>query len=163
MNDDLATPEPQVEDQLQEEAAKAEGMVTTPDDLPHARIVLLHDGERTDDTFEIRDQASVGRFDAAVGPVDIDLGPLPEGSFISRKHAEIWSEDGKWMMKDLGSSNGTFKMGEADFEKIDGDVELNDGDKISFGNVRFLFELVTPETPIAVLEDHDAPQTDESQ
>jgi len=36
------------------------------------------------------------------------LGSLPEGQYVSRKHAKLTCEDGVWKIQDLGSSNGTF-------------------------------------------------------
>jgi pSer/pThr/pTyr-binding forkhead associated (FHA) protein len=147
MNDDeviLPNEDLPEEDALNEEQAAGEGMVTTPDDLPHARLVLGRDGQETEDTYEIRGNAVVGRFDETVGPVDVDLGALPEGTYISRKHAEIRNADGKWVIEDLGSSNGTFVMGDSDFEQIDGEVDLSDGDSIAFGNVRFVFHSTQP-------------------
>src|SRR5438874_9525234 len=84
-----------------------------------AELRLTRSGGETGDNFPINGKAVIGRFDAAVGPVDVDLGPLPEGSYVSRKHAEIRCEDGRWFIKDLGSSNGTFVLQPgADFEKI---------------------------------------------
>ena len=53
--------------------------------------------------------AVVGHFDPETGLVDVDLGLLPEAVYISRHHAEIWSDDsGRWFDKDRGSDNGTF-------------------------------------------------------
>ncbi|MDQ2986787.1 MAG: FHA domain-containing protein [Armatimonadota bacterium] len=147
MNDDQVLPEDEEEDRLQEELAKSEGMVTVPDDLQHARLVLQRDGADAEEFYEIRGDAVVGRFDEAVGPVDVDLGPLPESIYISRKHAEIRHAGGKWLLKDLGSSNGTFVMGESDFEPIDGEVEISDGQAIAFGNVRFIFHVVPDSIP----------------
>ncbi len=107
---------------------------------PKAELRLLRGGEPTGDVFNIGPVAIVGRFDPAVGPVDIDLGPMPEGVYVSRKHAEIRFEDGKWIVRDLGSSNGTFilKQGE-DFSRIDGEAELPSGGQVAFGNARFEF------------------------
>lgn len=149
MNDEQTLPEDEIEDQLQEEAAKGEGMVITPDDQPHARLTLQREGAATDESFEIRGKAVIGRFDAAVGPVDVDLGPLPEGTYVSRKHAEIRHEDGRWLLKDLGSSNGTFVMGASDFERTDQEVEIQDGQAVAFGTVRFVFNTTQPQTPVA--------------
>lgn len=155
MNDDQTLPEQEdeIEDQLLEETAKGEGMVITPDDLPHARLVLIRDNQDSDETFEIRGKATIGRFDEAVGPVDIDLNPLPEGIYVSRKHAEISHDGNGWVLKDLGSSNGTFVKGDADFERIDEGREIGDGENIAFGNVRFRFEVIQPEAPIAAPTD----------
>ena len=156
MNDDQVVPEDEIEDRLQEEAAKAEGMVTTPDDLPRARLVLQRDGAATDEFYEVRGDATIGRFDETVGPVDIDLGPLPEGSFVSRKHAQIRNEDGGWLLKDLGSSNGTFVMGDTDLVRIDEETEIHDGQLISLGNIRFVFEAVPPAVEPPMTEDEPA-------
>ncbi|MCH8275687.1 MAG: FHA domain-containing protein [Armatimonadetes bacterium] len=52
---------------------------------------------------------------------------------VSRKHAEITLKDGKILVKDLGSTNGTKVNGE-DLGP-DTVVELNPGDKLEFGGV----------------------------
>ncbi|MFN8138605.1 MAG: FHA domain-containing protein [Fimbriimonadales bacterium] len=141
-----------------------------------ATLVLLRGGQPSDVSFVIGERAVVGRFDPAVGPVDVDLGPTPEGVYVSRKHAEIWHEAGKWMVKDLGSSNGTFVLlpGQ-DFERIDGDREINSGQQVSFGNARFVFEVadasadaseesaaVEVESPAESEDPADAPPTPEA-
>jgi len=147
MNDDeviLPNEELPEEDVLHEELAAGEGMVTTPDDLPRARLVLMRDDQETEESYEIRGDAVIGRFDEVVGPVDVDLAPIDGGRYISRKHAEIRNIDGNWLLRDLGSSNGTFVMGADDFEQIDSEIELSDGQAIAFGNVRFVFYIATP-------------------
>ena len=56
--------------------------------------------------------------------------------FLSNKHAEILVRDKVCYLHDLGSTNGTLLNGEA----IEGDpIELIDGDKITFGNLSFIF------------------------
>jgi pSer/pThr/pTyr-binding forkhead associated (FHA) protein len=74
-----------------------------------------------------------------VGPIDVDLGTLPEGSYVSRKHAKITHDDGLWKIEDLGSSNGTFILRD-DFERVT-EAELADGTEIALGNARFVFHL----------------------
>ena len=101
------------------------------------RLVLKRSGQETDIAFPFSAPATIGRFDPSVGPIDVDLGSIEEGSYVSRKHARIVSEDGVYKISDLGSSNGTYILRD-DFEKID-EAELNDGDEISFGNARFVF------------------------
>lgn len=34
--------------------------------------------------------------------------PLPDDPLVSRKHARIYSDNGKWFIIDAGSTNGTF-------------------------------------------------------
>jgi hypothetical protein len=57
---------------------------------------------------------------------------------VSRRHAEMRREGGKWTIRDLGSTNGTVVNG-----KLAGSHALNDGDKIAFGTSELLFRLGT--------------------
>jgi hypothetical protein len=111
--------------------------------LAGARLTLRRSGALTQEIFMLGSGPSViGRFDPETGPVDIDLGPLPESVFVSRHHAEIWCDhSGQWFVKDLGSGNGTFvcTAGQRQFQKTNGDHAVNDGDDIALGNARFLF------------------------
>jgi pSer/pThr/pTyr-binding forkhead associated (FHA) protein len=112
------------------------------------KLVLKRSGAETDVEFPVNPPTTIGRFDPGVGPIDIDLGSLtPEGSYVSRKHARIVCEDGKFVIKDLGSSNGTFVLRD-DFERVE-EAELNDGQEIAFGNARFVFHTTAPATPLA--------------
>jgi hypothetical protein len=104
-----------------------------------ASLVVKRGGAETDIKFAICSPATIGRFDPAVGPIDVDLGSMPEGAYVSRKHAKIRCEDGVWKIEDLGSSNGTFILKD-DFEKVS-DSELEDGSEIALGNARFVFHL----------------------
>lgn len=106
-----------------------------------AQLVVVRGGQPSGERFTIGATATIGRFDPAVGPVDVDLGPTPEGVYVSRRHAEIRNDGDRWLLKDLGSSNGTFVLVEGgEFARIDGEVEINSGQQISFGNARFVFE-----------------------
>ncbi len=102
-------------------------------------LVVKRNGAETDEVFVVNNPTTIGRFDPTVGPIDIDLAALPEGVYVSRKHAKIFEEDGVWKVKDLGSSNGTFIL-TSDFEKVD-EAELSDGMEIALGNARFVFHL----------------------
>jgi len=101
------------------------------------RLVVKRGGVETSDVFLFGDSAVIGRFDPAVGPIDVDLGSLPEGAYVSRKHSKISFEDGGWKIQDLGSANGTFVLRD-DFERVE-ESELLDGDEIALGNARFVF------------------------
>ena len=48
---------------------------------------------------------------------------------VSRNHAKIFVKDGKWMLEDLGSMNGTYRLG----QKVEGTVELAVRDMLQFG------------------------------
>lgn len=112
-----------------------------------ARIVVKRSGAETDESFPINPPAVIGRFDQNVGPIDVDLANLPEGSYVSRKHAKIVFEDGVYRLVDLGSSNGTFVL-RGDFERVT-EADLEDGMEFALGNARFVFHLTAPETPLA--------------
>lgn len=139
MDEELTTieeqPEPAIED-LQEAPADE---TQEAEEATGPRLVLRRNGADTEEVFPLHSPSIVGRFDPTVGPVDVDLGPLPEGVYVSRKHAKIWEEDGVWKVVDLGSSNGTFLL-QDDFERIE-EGELSDGCEIAFGNARFVFKL----------------------
>ena len=104
-----------------------------------ARLVVKRGGVETSDVFLFGTSAIIGRFDPTVGPIDVDLGNLPEGVYVSRKHAKITFEDGVWKIHDMGSSNGTFVLRD-DFERVD-EAEITDGDEIALGNARLVFHL----------------------
>ncbi|MCL2326257.1 MAG: FHA domain-containing protein [Proteobacteria bacterium] len=54
---------------------------------------------------------------------------------ISRNHAKIINQGMTFKLSDLDSSNGTFVNG----KRIRGEVLLQSGDEVRFGNVRFVF------------------------
>ncbi len=103
------------------------------------RLVVKRSGVETDVEFPVNPPCTIGRFDPGVGPIDIDLASLPEGSYVSRKHAKITCEDNVWSISDLGSSNGTFVL-HTDFERVE-TAEISDGQEIALGNARFVFHL----------------------
>ena len=104
------------------------------------KLVVKRGGAETDIAFPLSPPAIIGRFDPAVGPIDVDLAEMPEGSYVSRKHAKISCDGDAWTITDLGSSNGTFVLRD-DFERVES-AELNDGTEIALGNARFVFHLV---------------------
>lgn len=106
-------------------------------DTTSARLVVKRSGAETDVVFPVTGNATIGRFDPALGPIDIDLASLPEGSYVSRKHARLELRDGSWYLIDQGSSNGTFLLRD-DFERIT-EAEIKDGDEFALGNARFVF------------------------
>lgn len=102
-------------------------------------LTVKRNGAETEEVFPVYSPCTIGRFDPSVGPIDIDLGSLPEGVYVSRKHAKITEEDGVWKIHDLGSSNGTFVLTD-DFERVQ-IADLGDGTEIALGNARFVFKL----------------------
>jgi len=80
------------------------------------------------DTYAVRENTFVGR----ARKNDICI-PAP---FMSAVHAKIFFADGEFYIEDLGSTNGTLVNG-----KYTGNytVPLKSGDKIGFGNIKFVF------------------------
>lgn len=109
-----------------------------------AKIVLLRDGSPSDVEFTVGSSAIIGRFDASVGPIDIDLSGLEVGSYVSRKHARIDRDDAdQWSITDLGSSNGTWLKSDSGFEKVETGA-LADGTIFALGNAQFAFHTDSP-------------------
>ena len=115
-------------------------------DKGFGKMVLKRSGVETDIEFPVNPPAIIGRFDPAFGPIDVDLAGLPEGSYISRKHAKITCDDNVWSIHDLGSSNGTFvledKESGPDFVREE-TATLADGTEFALGNARFVFHLTS--------------------
>lgn len=102
------------------------------------RLVVKRAGIETDEVFPFMCPAVIGRFDPSVGPIDIDLGNIEEGNYVSRKHAKIVEEEGVYKVVDLGSSNGTYVTRDGEFQKVD-EAEIHSGDEIALGNARLVF------------------------
>jgi serine phosphatase RsbU (regulator of sigma subunit) len=56
--------------------------------------------------------------------------------YLSRKHAEIVAGDGHWVLKDLGSANGTYLNG----SRVERELRLHGGDRIRLGDTELVFE-----------------------
>lgn len=100
--------------------------VTPSESLKHA-IYPLVKGEHA---------ASVGNF-FSIGRIDGNDCIMPDYA-ISKKHALIETRRGTYLLKDSGSTNGTFLNGERLSTKA---VEIHDCDVISFARYEFTFLL----------------------
>lgn len=78
---------------------------------------------------------------SAAGPL-ISLGRANECTvpikdrYLSRRHAEIVIDDGRWMVRDLGSVNGTLLNG----SRLVAPMPLQPGDRILLGDSEVIFE-----------------------
>jgi Protein of unknown function (DUF3662)/FHA domain len=127
---------PQQEPEVRDEPAgrtmvySAAGRVAEPlEDRARARVqtaLLLLDGKRL-----------------VVGPTGATLGRSRQCDVVlndpnvSRQHAEIRPRGGSWVLKDLGSTNGSCLNG----RRIDGPEVLKRGDEIELGTSALTFEL----------------------
>ncbi len=84
-------------------------------------------------------ESNIGRWDADNGIFpDVDLDAHDSEAKVSRRHARIIHENGKFMIEDLGSTNGTYiNRGR---RLIPGTPHiLNDGDEIIVGKTFLRF------------------------
>lgn len=85
----------------------------------------------TDRLVEVRGARPGFGYPLGDGPVLIGRGsdcPVVVASeHASRHHAEIASRDGTWLVRDLGSKNGTTVNG----TRIEGEVALHEGDEVA--------------------------------
>lgn len=75
--------------------------------------------------YPVHANTSIGRND--------DNMIILDDPYVSLNHAEVYIEDDKLYIKDLGSTNGTFKNG----QRIDSITEISKGDLIGIGRIIF--------------------------
>ncbi|MGA5096005.1 DUF1707 and FHA domain-containing protein [Streptomyces lavendulocolor] len=73
------------------------------------------------------------------GPYPLRIGRDPANGLrlshetVSRLHAELALQDGLWVLRDLGSTNGTAVNG----QRVTGPVVVQAGDMVAFGRMSF--------------------------
>jgi len=97
---------------------------------PHLRV-LESDDERLSagDTLPLSAAVTIGRSD--------ENSVRLSDRFVSSRHALICLRDGRRLLVDRGSTNGTFLNG----ERVEEEVELHDGDRIAMGNTVFEYHV----------------------
>jgi hypothetical protein len=94
-----------------------------------AELVVLDDSGQPKDRISITDPPiTIGRLSSN----DVVLSD-PN---VSRRHAELQVNGGRWVVTDLGSTNGTLVNG-----KLAREHPLKNGDRLSFGTSELVFEL----------------------
>jgi FHA domain/DUF1707 SHOCT-like domain len=74
------------------------------------------------------------------GPARFTIGREPRCDLViadlsvSRRHADLLRADGQWLLRDLGSTNGTRRNG----WRISSPVPVQAGDQLTFGQVTFI-------------------------
>lgn len=73
--------------------------------------------------------------------------------YLSRRHAEIAFDHNAWVVRDLGSSNGTLLNG----SRLTGSAPLRPGDRIALGDSEIVFESdVSSQSQLIALESSDS-------
>ena len=86
------------------------------------------------------DQLTIGR--------DSNNGVVINDSVISRKHARLTFQGGKYVLDDLGSTNGSFVNG----QRLVGPVVLKSGDVVSFGEqIVLMFDVLSADAGATVI------------
>ena len=115
------------------ERAKQTGMlITAPLSPTHGQLIITTGTQEGQVIPLLLDEVTIGR---AISNATWEIG-LQDPS-VSRPHARMVRRDGKWILIDLGSSNGT----RVNAEKLDEGVNhlLDDGDIIAFGATMVLY------------------------
>jgi len=98
------------------------------DIVPVTGWLIVTSGDRKGDRFDIRgNEAELGR--------GAECDVILDSDTVSKSHAKIRNEDGKYILYDLASTNGTFLN-----EKKISKAQLRDGDEITLGELKMVFK-----------------------
>lgn len=84
------------------------------------------------------------------GPHPLHIGRDPGNGLrlshetVSRRHAELIAHGSRWILRDLGSTNGTCVNG----QRVIGSVPVRVGDQVSFGRMTFLLSAPVQGPPL---------------
>jgi len=103
--------------------------------------LVMHSGPTPGKTFQLEgDVLTIGRDASNQIPIN--------DAEISRKHSQLVLQGGKYVLTDLGSTNGTFVNG----QRVTSQHVLQPGEVISLGEqINLLFEAVTTSDPNATM------------
>jgi hypothetical protein len=90
-------------------------------------LIVRSGGGRAGETFAPRgERTTIGR--------SPDCGIFLDDVTVSRRHAVLVQRDGRWLVEDQGSLNGTF----VNRKRVES-AELEDGDELQIGKYRLTF------------------------
>ncbi len=110
-----------------------------------ANLIVENAGDVDASPFSLaKDENLIGRRDpiSNIFP-EVDLSKFDPQTKVSRRHARIWREGGKFLVEDLGSSNGTLVIASLGTKRIGAREPylLSNGDKIQVGDTILEFHL----------------------
>ncbi len=102
---------------------------------------VMRSGPTPGATYSLEgDQLTIGR--------DSNNGVVINDAEISRKHARLTFQGGKYVLEDLGSTNGTFVNG----QRLAGPVVLKSGDVVAFGEqIVLMFDVLSVDAGATVI------------
>jgi eukaryotic-like serine/threonine-protein kinase len=107
--------------------------VMGPNGRPILARFLIQNGQMAGRAFRFhQDLTTIGRTNGN------DL--IINGKTVSRRHARLWCDNGRWYLADMQSANGTF-VNNVRLQPNQA-VMLNDGDVINFGDEIVLFNII---------------------
>ena len=105
--------------------------------------ILVVQGTDKDRAFELFDADNV------IGRQGDAVVNLTDGT-VSRRHARLMPDDGRWVLEDLGSANGTFLNG----VRLSKATEVKRGDQIRCGSTLLVFGGGRPTVPNVDLDEN---------
>lgn len=117
-----------LETSVAEQTENFEGMVASDTQAPAARsFLLVTEGHRAGAQWALSgDKVTAGRS----GDSDVFLDDIT----VSRQHAEMVSSDQGWVLRDVGSLNGTYVNG----RRVE-EATLTNGDELQIGKFKLVF------------------------
>lgn len=108
---------------------------------PKAKLIIMRGGTQGKEFPVEGEVTAIGRWDPDGGAFpEIDLTNDDIEAKISRKHARILYREGKYLLEDMGSLNGTYINRGA--RLIPGEPqEIRHGDELIMGKTFFRFEV----------------------
>lgn len=82
---------------------------------------------KVQEVYNLEDSITIGRSN--------ENDVIIKDPYISKKHLSIVKDEEEYYLEDLNSANGTYLNG----DRLMDAVKLNNGDRIQFGQVEFLF------------------------
>jgi hypothetical protein len=116
------------------EAGGAEPRAVESDTAARMGIVAPAELLVLDGSGEPRERISITRDPVVIGRMSNSDVVLADSN-VSRRHAELRRDGGRWVLVDLGSTNGTLVNG-----KLSREHELKDGDTMTFGSSELIFK-----------------------
>jgi len=123
---------------LRRKKPRPEPELPSPPSLPGAPYLEVASTSGISPRFDLKpDGSTIGR---AAGNDLVITQDLPAWETVSRQHARIYEQAGRWIVEDLGSVNGVYVNG-----KRTGRNLLRDGWRLGVGGVEFVFHAGTGE------------------